>query len=341
MAAEEKKHSTEDKKEESKEKVEIEDMLDRDVDIEEAVSEEKENEPPVLEETDEKVADAVDEMADTDEKDTLEKAVEETPKEEAEEEKPKKTKKKKSDKKNLKIIGLIVLTVLVTAAVVLGVIYYLDQQKKAEEEVKEEVIEEIKEELEEVVEEGYVYISSEVGLNMREEPNTNSKVLAIIPYATKISVLLEKTGWIETEYQNEKGWISADYTTKENPLVYENTTYGFSLTFKPSWAGYKFFETTSPKGTSVEVYYVALPTTDTSWKELGGVPTGYASLFVMGVYTPAEWAKVEAQDGPKPAKLGESSKYVYTYLPGQAHPKDLGTQYNEINDIIKTFELLK
>lgn len=335
--AEEKKHSAEDKNEEPKEKVEIEDIIGEDeLDIEDAVSEGKEPAPAVLEKTDEKVADVVDEMADTEKKDVLEKAVEEAPKEEAEE-KPKKTKKKKSDKKDLKIAGLIMLTVLVTAAVVLGVIYYLDQQKEVEEEVKEEVVEEIKEELEE----GYVYISSEVGLNMREEPNTDSKVLAIIPYATKITILSEKTGWIETEYQNEKGWVSADYTTKENPSVYENSAYGFSFTFKPSWAGYKFFETNSNEGTAVAGYYVALPTTDTSWKEPGGVDAGYASLFAMAIYTPAEWAKLEAQDGPKPAKLGESSKYVYTYLPGQAHPKDLGAQYNEINDIIKTFELLK
>lgn len=327
--------------EKNKEKVEIEDILgEDDLDIEEVVSEKEKQEHPVLEETDEKVEEVIDELADTGKKDALEEAVEEANIEKKEvEEKPKK-KKTKSDKKWLKMSGLVGLVALATAAIIFGVMYFMDQQEKVEEPVQEETVAEPEENTEEVVEDNSVYISSEVGLNMREEPNTDSKVVAIIPYATKIPVLSEKAGWIETEYQNEKGWVSSEYTSKENPSVYENTTYGFGFEFKPSWAGYKFFEAKNTGSTTAVTYYVALPTTDTSWLEPGGVPAGYASLFVMGVYTKAEWAKLEGEE-MKPAKLGESEKYVYTYLPGQAHPKDMGTQYNEISDIIETFEVLK
>jgi uncharacterized protein YgiM (DUF1202 family) len=327
--------------ESKKEKIEIEDILDddREIDLDSVVSEEKET---VIEESEEKISDAIDELADTGQKDVLEEAIEQS----AEEKSEVKTKKEKKSlnqksKKWLKIFLLVVLTAIVTSAAVLGAIYFMGQKDEITEDAvieEETVIEEVVEE--EEPDDKFVYISSEVGLNLREAPDTKSKVLIIIPYSVKIPVLDEQSGWIKTEYDSKTGWVSADFTQVENPLIYENKTYGFSLNFKPSWAGYRFFSANNPGSEVTATYYVALPTSDKNWDETSaGIEKGYASLFVMGVYTKAKWAEIAGGE-MLPAKLGESDKYVYTYLPGQAYATDLKTQYYEINEIIKTFETL-
>ena len=323
-----------------KEKLEIDDIKDpedtEELDIDDAVSEEA---PEEKKEPKEEVVEEEAPAADSKEDAVLE---EPTVKE------PKSIKPKKLGKNNwvkYLIIGAVV--ALVAAAAVMGAIYYLDQKNNTEEaadttqeaEVETDVTLE-EEEAEEVTEKS-LYISSEVGLNLRETPDTKARVLIIIPYATKIVVLEEQTGWVKTTYDNKTGWVSVDYTQATNPLVYENETYGFGLTFKASWAGYKFIEYINSESTTVKTYYVCLPTTDSAWDEsMSGIPKGYASLFVMGVYTKAEWAEMAGGE-ILPAKLGEGDKYVYTYLPGQAHATDLKTQYGEISDIIKTFEVLK
>lgn len=330
------------------EKLEIEDILENDdLDIDEVVSEEKDKTEPIIDSTDEKIEETmVDELATEEEvePEVIEekeiKATSTSVKEAPVKNETKKSKRSPMDKKKLKLAALIFLVALVTAAMVLSVMYYLSQRENQESLVDEnQVVEDVIEE--EIVEEGFVYITSALGLNMREEPNTNAKILATIPYATKIPVLEEAEGWIKTGYEEQEGWVSSEFTQEDNPLAYEDETYGFGLTFKPSWAGYRFFKINSTESTTIVGYYVAVPTNDKAWTEPGsGIDPGYASLFAMGVYTKAEWAKLEGQE-MKPAKLGESDKYVYTYLPGQAHPTDLGTQYNEINEIIKTFEVLK
>jgi uncharacterized protein YgiM (DUF1202 family) len=251
----------------------------------------------------------------------------------------------KKDWKRYAIIGLVV--ALVAAAAVLGVMYYLQQKNKQTDvaddgTVNEETIQDdgtTEEESTETAAES-LYVNSEVGLNLRATPDTKAAILIIIPYGTKITVLEKQTGWVKTTYEGKTGWISADYTQATDPLVYKDTTYGFGLTFKASWAGYKFVEAKNSGSTTVKTYYVCLPTTDKNWDETTvGIPKGYASIFVMGIYTKEEWAKLAGGE-MLPAKLGEGDKYVYTYLPGQAHATDLATQYGEIKDIIKTFETL-
>lgn len=323
-----------------KEKLDIEDIKDPEsedeIDIDKAVSEEESEEPEHnnQESTQEKAAET-------------EKVLEETNEEPTPvPEKPRKT-KKASKKGWVKYLAIAMGVALVTAAIVFGALYWQKQNKPQEEiqnnhQAEDAEVEESEQSKEGdgVVTEEVLYINSEVGLNLREAPNTKAKVLIIIPYATKIVVLEEQTGWVKTTYDNKTGWVSVDYTQATSPLVYENETYGFGLTFKASWAGYKFVEYKNSESTTVKTYYICLPTTDKNWDEtMTGIPKGYASLFVMGVYTKAEWAEMAGGE-ILPAKLGEGDKYVYTYLPGQAHATDLASQYGEISQIIKTFEVL-
>lgn len=321
------------------EKLEIEDIKDPDIeeelDIDKAVSEET---PEEVGETIEKV-----EESEPEEKEAV---LEES--EEAEEKllRTEPIKPQKQSKKGWIKYAVIGITVaLVGVAATFGYMYYL-QQKNEKKEVADTDIEEQSAAEPEATEEAtqpteeFLYINSEVGLNLREAPNTKAAALAIIPFGTKITVIEKQTGWVKTTYDSKTGWVSVDFTQAADPLIYTNNTYGFGLTFNARWAGYKFIEYNHSGSTTAATYYVCLPTTDKAWDETSsGIPKGYASLFVMGVYTKAEWTKLAGGE-MLPAKLGESEKYVYTYLPGQAYATDLKTQYGEVSTIIKSFEVL-
>lgn len=240
---------------------------------------------------------------------------------------------------------VVLLTVLATLLIAAGAYvawqsYTADKELKAEEKIETPVVTETEVPVTDTtpIVENVVYVTAPEGLNLRKEANASAEVLAIIPIGTKLTILETSGDWSKTTYDSKTGWVAKLYTAETDPLVYKDTTYGFSLTFKAGWGGYKFFEADNEGSTTEKTYFVAIPTTDSAWDETSsGIDKGYASLFVMGVYTKAEWAAIAGGE-ILPGKLGESDKYVYTYLPGQAHPSDLATQYGEINDIIKTFE---
>lgn len=324
-----------------KEKLDIEDIKgpesDDEIDIDEAVSEEE------TEESERENSEPVHKRAVEPEK-VIEQTEEESPRV------PQKSRgTKRIVKKNwTKYLAVAAGVALITAAVVFGVLYWQKQNKVKNEAQENNRTEDVvtedsqnNEDESDVTTVEALYVNSVVGLNLRETPSTKAKILIVIPYATKITVLEKQTGWVKTTYEGNTGWVSADYTQVTDPLVYKDTTYGFGFTFKSNWAGYKFVEYKNSESTTFKTYYVCLPTTDKNWDETSvGIPKGYASLFVMGIYTKEEWAKLVGGE-MLPAKLGESDKYVYTYLPGQAHATDLKTQYGEISQIIKTFEVLK
>lgn len=252
---------------------------------------------------------------------------------------PKKVIRKKSIRLNGKFVAIVLTTVLVLVAAFLAVLYFQKNRTATESLVPEEK-KEVVADVEAPEATKTAYIISEVGLNLREEPVVTSNVLAIIPFGTKFEILEEKDGWYKTEFDNKTGWISKEFTSTEDPLVYQNKELGFQFTFLPSWAGYSFVEVKNSESTTVKTFYVTLPTKDTAWNEsASGVSKGMGSLFAMGVYTKAEWAKIEEEE-MKPAKLGESAQYVYTYLPGQAYPADLKAQYAQIKTIIESFKVL-
>lgn len=128
-------------------------------------------------------------------------------------------------------------------------------------------------------------------------------------------------------------------TKTESWKTYNNTKYGFQLTFTDPWKGYKIFETTLSDGSIV--LYVAVPTEDGTWKE-EKIDAGYASLFAIDVLTPAQWAEMEAFDGPKGAYITKNDDYVFVWSPAQAAPQDLMDAYGTTlspQEIIDTFKL--
>lgn len=235
----------------------------------------------------------------------------------------------------LKTALIIILTILITAAAVLGGVYFYYKkymQKPAEEPKQEEAKTE-----EPITEKEKVYVTAADGLNLRREPSVSSELLAIIPFGTELEVLEESGEWIKTNYNSKEGWVFASYTSKENPLVYQNTEYGFQLTFKQSWAGYKFFQRTMDGATAV--FYLGLPTKQAGWKSTG-VDTGYSGMFAIDVYTADQWATISAGEDPKPVKLGEKGNYVFAWSSAQSAPKDLEARFSEIKSIIDTFKII-
>jgi hypothetical protein len=332
-------------------KIDIEDIEEPEdnLDIEEAVSEdhgaekveiEEEPVPEVVEETkDEEKSDEPSE--EEPEKDVLEKSVEESKEQEPQVDPANELPRKK--KFSWKTFAIVAVTVLITAALVLGVVYYFAKAKKSEtknETAQTEIQQEAPKEEPNVATKdagNFVYINSESGLNMREEPNVSAKVIVIIPFGTKLAVIEEKSGWYKAEYSGKQGWINKDFTQIEDPFLYKNTKYGFSLTFPQAWAGYKIFE--KDFGDSIALY-VAIPTTDKAWTESGPVDKGYASLFAIAVYTKAKWETAKVAEGPKPTYLGTYQDYVITWSSGQAAPTDLTDRFPEIKTIIATYKSL-
>ncbi|MDD5693074.1 MAG: SH3 domain-containing protein [Patescibacteria group bacterium] len=184
-----------------------------------------------------------------------------------------------------------------------------------------------------------VYVNAEGGLNLRKDASTTAEKIATIPNGTKLVVLEEKDGWYKIEYNSQTGWVSKEFTTDKNPLAYENTEYGFKLTFPSSWSGYKFYKKVMDDGSIV--LYAELPTSDAAFATSSTSDPGYASMFAISVLTQAQWDAVKNSEGPKPTYLGQNDKYIFAWSSAQANATDLATQFKEIKTIIDTFEAIK
>lgn len=64
----------------------------------------------------------------------------------------------------------------------------------------------------------YVNTLNNGSLNLREEWNTGSKVLASIPYNTKLTVYRTSNGWAQTTFNGKTGFVSADLLRFEEPV---------------------------------------------------------------------------------------------------------------------------
>jgi uncharacterized protein YraI len=48
-------------------------------------------------------------------------------------------------------------------------------------------------------------------LNLRAEPNTNSAVLAKVPYQAALNASARSGDWLQVVFGNQQGWLSAGY----------------------------------------------------------------------------------------------------------------------------------
>ncbi|MCQ2470539.1 MAG: SH3 domain-containing protein [Clostridia bacterium] len=80
------------------------------------------------------------------------------------------------------------------------------------------------------------YVTAEPSLRLRSETNTNSTILANIPYTTKLTITNESNGWGKTTYAGQSGWVSLQYISK-NPIKQDEPT-GKSGTFTITCYGF-------------------------------------------------------------------------------------------------------
>lgn len=129
-------------------------------------------------------------------------------------------------------------------------------------------------------------------------------------------------------------------TTTSSNLVYNNSTYNFSITFDKKWGEWKIKHAKNDGITAT--FYVEVPTTDANYKtEAGSHDAGYASMFAISVWTKAEWAQTLQDPVQAETKLTENANYVFSWSHAQACPDDVMEKgiWNDINNVVKTFKL--
>ena len=82
-----------------------------------------------------------------------------------------------------------------------------------------------------------------------------------------------------------------------------------------------------------------VPTSDSAYQPYP--QSGYASLFTIGLYTPAQWAILENSPYIEilGEKLDETDDYVYVYSHAQDAPTDIPCAVNKITQIKNSFKL--
>ncbi len=58
---------------------------------------------------------------------------------------------------------------------------------------------------------GTAKITSDNGINLREGPGTNYKVIVAMPYNATVNVQLSQNGWCYVEYKGKTGWCTAEF----------------------------------------------------------------------------------------------------------------------------------
>jgi len=59
----------------------------------------------------------------------------------------------------------------------------------------------------------YAVVSSETGLRLRSEANTESKVLTLIPSGVVLDILEQRQGWIKVNFAGYEGYVSDEFIT--------------------------------------------------------------------------------------------------------------------------------
>lgn len=138
---------------------------------------------------------------------------------------------------------------------------------------------------------------------------------------------------------------------KDDPklrLKYINSKFRFSLQFPEKWISYMDFEKKEiiDPQIIIPVIYFALPTRSREWEPLN-VPSGYADIFCVRIFTAAQWKLYKERYGKtdefrisdKPA--GNSSRFIYIIRYSNSIPVDLYIHMKESDSIADTFRIIK
>ena len=70
----------------------------------------------------------------------------------------------------------------------------------------------------------YVYTQNGKGLNVREQPSTDSKAIASLPYGSPVEVVFfNSTGWADILYNGHEYWVMARFLVDSKPAPHKKT----------------------------------------------------------------------------------------------------------------------
>lgn len=197
-------------------------------------------------------------------------------------------------KQNTTSIWVIVATIIITALVVGGVVYSLQSSrlKSFEQSFQQQI----------------TLLQNQIDQLQQVKQNQNQNNQPVVD-------------------QNEN---ANQQVNQPQEIVYNNSQYGFSLTFPQTWKGF------TAKNRLL------------NWGSFGtsdSVDFGFSiqdSLFNISIHTKNQWQQIKSEEGPTPTYLGENNQYVFSYAPGQDAANDtIIARMREIPDIIKTFKVTK
>jgi|GEM_PF-928673 len=115
-----------------------------------------------------------------------------------------------------------------------------------------------------------IFINADGGLNLRQDRNTKSAKLVLIPNGTKLEATEELDGWYKVSYDGKEGWISKEYTTIQAPpadpatgwSLYTNTNQGYKIKYPPGWKYQDYGGNEATKSLAMTAFSIQeLPTT--------------------------------------------------------------------------------
>jgi len=139
--------------------------------------------------------------------------------------------------------------------------------------------------------------------------------------------------WYETFDQIIATFNSLAESTSN--IVYQNSDYGFEITFPDTWEGYKVKK---EKSGAEWIFYFGVKTNDSNFKDDGTTADGgYFSPFAIGVQSLDEWEKIK--DESKSALIMKNSDYAFTWAQSNGIQPDDYDKSGDIKKIIDSFKI--
>jgi type II secretory pathway pseudopilin PulG len=199
---------------------------------------------------------------------------------------------------------IIVVSIVITALVVGGVVYALQSShlKSSEQSFQQQI----------------TLLQNQI--DQLQQPQQNQNQQAMQPSTS----------------QNQNNQPVVDPNKNDNQvnqpqeIVYSNSQYGFSLTFPQTWKGYTAQNRTLNWGS-----YGTSDSVDFGFSVQD-------SLFNVSIHTKSQWQQIKSEEGPTPTYLGENSQYVFGFATAQDAANDtIIARMKEIQNIVKTFRVTK
>ncbi len=158
----------------------------------------------------------------------------------------------------------------------------------------------------------------------QEAVETKTKPKTLISTEESTEPILAKDQKTTKEQSVEKS------ETANDRIVYENEEYGFSLAFPETWKTYQANKNSANFGNSnVDSIHFEFKKNE--------------PLFSIYVFTNEQWRKINGDndDFMLSRKLGSNDQYVFMFEQAQDVYPSFQGRFGDVDEVIKTFELIK